>query len=295
MATRDNLKTYENSSDSNFRSWAKEISDALLAFGWVKTADTGQLDWNTIVRPSSANSYTGYEIFRMADALQSTAPCFLKIEYGSGSSNALHPAIAIQIGTATTGAGVLAGNTSNRQTLISGGNTATLVTIRTSGDTNRFSATLASDYNNATNSISFCIERSYTPVSSPSAAHTDTDEYILQAYCTSALKGSQIVPKTGGGAVPNPRLFQSLVGDDGTTVSGVAPSYCALYPFMGRPRNPLRGLAMYMNAEMTAQGTDAGDFFGVPLNFFRLGGSLASIIAAPSTPAANSRLAVRFD
>jgi hypothetical protein len=77
--------------------------------GMVQTADTGQINWLTVTVPTVINERKGYEIWRFNDALQATAPVFLKISYGSANAAASYPGIWITIGTGSDGAGNLTG------------------------------------------------------------------------------------------------------------------------------------------------------------------------------------------
>lgn len=99
------------SDDATFRSWAQGIHDALLALGLVQTADTGQINLATALKPTVSTTAAGYEIWRFNDALQAVAPIFLKIEYGSGSSVTV-PEVWITVGAGSNGAGVLTGASS---------------------------------------------------------------------------------------------------------------------------------------------------------------------------------------
>src|SRR4051812_31701754 len=98
--------------DAQFRDCVQKIRDGITGLGWVRTADTGQIDPTTVVKPA-LTTVAGYDIFRLDDALQATAPFFLKIEYGIGS-NTNNFAWWITIGTASNGAGTLTGNVSAR-------------------------------------------------------------------------------------------------------------------------------------------------------------------------------------
>lgn len=99
-------------SDAAFRAWGAALSAAIAATGWIKTGDTGQIDWGTVIRPA-ANTAAGYEIFRMNDSLQATAPVYLKLEYGiGGTTNGA--SVWVTIGSATDGAGNFLGATSTR-------------------------------------------------------------------------------------------------------------------------------------------------------------------------------------
>lgn len=97
-----------NGTDAQFRAWGKGISDSLQAVGIVKTADSGQINWTTVTAPTSANAKMGYEIYRFNDTLQSTAPVFIKLAFGSGSSGT-YPALWISVGTGSNGSGTITG------------------------------------------------------------------------------------------------------------------------------------------------------------------------------------------
>lgn len=102
---------WTNSSDANFRSWGSYIAASMGAVGLVQTADTGQINWVTVLTPAGINTYQGYEIWRFADTLQATAPVYIKIQYGEGAS-ADGPGVRIQFGSGSNGTGTLTGNLS---------------------------------------------------------------------------------------------------------------------------------------------------------------------------------------
>jgi hypothetical protein len=95
--------------DAAFRLWGKALSDNLAAAGLTKTSDTGQIDWTTVVTPPTATTYQGYEIWRFNDTAHATAPIFIKIEYGSGSTDGTRPSLRVSASTASNGAGTLTG------------------------------------------------------------------------------------------------------------------------------------------------------------------------------------------
>lgn len=96
---------YNHQSDAGFRAWGKELSDAFQACGLAKAGDTGQINWATATRPGT-NSFAGYEMYYLNDSAHSTAPLYIKFEYGT-QSNATRGAIAISVGTGSDGAGNL--------------------------------------------------------------------------------------------------------------------------------------------------------------------------------------------
>jgi hypothetical protein len=91
--------------DAAFRAWGSILSAAIATAGWVQTADTGQINWSTVVR-SAGGTAAGYEIWRLNDSLQSTAPIYIKVEYGTGPTTA-YPGLWITAGTGSDGAGAL--------------------------------------------------------------------------------------------------------------------------------------------------------------------------------------------
>lgn len=123
-----------NSTDALFRVWGSAVSTALAAVGLVKTTDTGQIDWTTVVKPTATSQSRGYEIWRFADALQATHPVFLRLDYGSGNYAINNPGLHVSIGTDTDGAGLLRSATGfPNTTLWSPGNPALPFVIAQNG------------------------------------------------------------------------------------------------------------------------------------------------------------------
>nr|WP_320132008.1 hypothetical protein [uncultured Holophaga sp.] len=97
-----------------FRTWGKWISDAFATVGLIKTSDSGQVDWSSVAWPTTATTVAGYEIWRFNDSIQSAAPVFIKIEYGSGVNGGSYSGLWLTVGTGTDGAGTLTGVVSTR-------------------------------------------------------------------------------------------------------------------------------------------------------------------------------------
>lgn len=95
----------------NFQLWGKDISDTLALIGLVKVATAGEIDWTTVTRPSSG--VAGFEIWRFNDAMQATAPIYIRLEYGVIGSTSINAWFTV--GTSVSGAGVLGGVTSDPQ------------------------------------------------------------------------------------------------------------------------------------------------------------------------------------
>src|SRR5262245_39759969 len=184
---------------ANFKSWGQAVSNFILAAGWVKTADTGQVDWATIASVPASGNYV-YEIWRPGDALTSF---ILKMEYGY--SNAPH--LAVSMGLTTNGAGILVGTFTPRirvaESPASAPSASTLYSCWFAGDNNRLGLAMWKDVGSAQ---FFGIERSVDS----SGAYTSS--YVTFWTCGNVGFGStncqRTISLTGGGTMP------------GTTASG---------------------------------------------------------------------------
>lgn len=120
MTTYNYTSPIIHNSDAAFRAWGRELSNAMQTAGLVKAADTGQINWDTVLKPAYnvGGGVAGYEIFQFNDPLQPTAPVFVKLEYGTGpTQTSAYPGLWLTVGTGTNGAGTLTGVLSTRQLL----------------------------------------------------------------------------------------------------------------------------------------------------------------------------------
>jgi hypothetical protein len=104
MATNSATFTVDNQTDLGFQTWVQGVITGLLAVGLTQTADTGQINTSTVTAPTAANTTQGYTIWSFNDTLQSTAPIFIKLEFGSGNGQ-YYPIMWITVGTGSDGAG----------------------------------------------------------------------------------------------------------------------------------------------------------------------------------------------
>ena len=116
MATATWTEIVAHSTGAEFRTWGKNISDNLSGTSSLltKTADTGQIDWATVTKPTTTNTDAGFEIYELTDSFQATSPVFIKIFYGNGGTTS-RVRLKIQIGVETDGAGAFVGLTSGEQ------------------------------------------------------------------------------------------------------------------------------------------------------------------------------------
>lgn len=101
---------FDNATDASFRLWVQGLIDAMVAIGWIQTADTGQINTATVLKPSGATQTQGVALFTPDDGL---TDYILKMGFGSTVNGALSPAVTFQLGFATNGAGTFTGAVTN--------------------------------------------------------------------------------------------------------------------------------------------------------------------------------------
>lgn len=249
--------------DAAFRTWGLAYNAKLAAAGLVQTADTGQINWTTVTAAVGANTVQGYEIWRFADALQATAPIFIKIEYGSGAA-AANGSFWIQLGSGSNGTGGLTGVVSTRQQVQCTA-TATAITHYWSGDTNRF-CVAASGASNATSSL-FSIERTVD------TAGVVTAEGALLIYHGTTAWGQQAWNQITG---PYTATWETTLGTMGPAVGpfGTFGIQLAIYPIFhtkGIFLNPGLNIYAYENLTIAVNSTIAFTVYGATHTFMTLG------------------------
>lgn len=190
--------------DAGFRAWGLVWSTNLAALGWVKTADTGQINWATVTKPAAANTVAGYEIWRMNDSLQGTAPIYIKIEYGTGSA-VTYSALWLTLGFSTDGAGNLnSTNLSTRTQLFTTQNSATAYDWKFCGSSSRLGAMELAGLTSQTKYI--FIERTHSGDGSDNSAGA-----MLVFGSTQAGNFTQLVMASG--FTPSQTRFSNVIGN----------------------------------------------------------------------------------
>lgn len=105
MTTASTNTPWPNATDADFRAWGLEFHNLLLAVGLTNTADTGQIDFTTVLKPG-ASTYAGYKMYSFNDTNQAANPIFIKVQFGTGLTSPV-PQIAVEVGIGTNGAGTL--------------------------------------------------------------------------------------------------------------------------------------------------------------------------------------------
>jgi len=270
MSTRQAQCVFDNSSLANFKQWAQFISASWAAAGWVQTADTGQVNWGTIPSvPSGANAIV-YEIWRMADALQSTSPIFMRVEYGQNSASS-GPNLRFVVGTATDGAGTVQNGTPTIQ--------CTTI-VGSSGSSNFFECDFCWLSGLSSNSFALLMWRTHGSNGAPrffcvergkDANGNEIGDYTTVMFW--AFTGMYMVeiPKPGTGSVtPGENTYMPAIASwaqasgawgGGIVVSPVFPIH------MGAINNPMSLVAVGKGADFAEGSQASGTLYGATRNY----------------------------
>jgi hypothetical protein len=274
--------------DALYRTWGTAWNAKFVSMGLVQTADTGQINWTTITFPTVINTANGYEIWRFNDTLQSTAPVFLKIEYGAGGV-AGHVSVWITLGSGSNGTGTLTGIPSTRQQITCTG-VATPVTHYWSGDTNRF--TIAVVGTTAATSMFLGVERT-----------VDATGALTSEGCLMIMRSTSVWVQQAWNQVTGPytATWEQSLGVLGPAVApfGVFGSQLAVYPVFhnkGVFLTPGLNIYVYENATAAAGSTISFTTYGATHTYMPLGTPMfASAARAGFSSAANAVAMMRYE
>jgi hypothetical protein len=242
-------------SDADFRSWGSGLSAQFAAVGLIKTSDTGQIDWSTVLKPSGGSLQRGYEVWRFNDALQATKPVFIRIDFGSGNT-AVSPSLWVTVGTGTNGAGTLTGQVGTTKQMAGPGGANSYC----SGSSSRLNLAAISGL------IVLCVERTKT------GAGADTGDGIVRyANSTSQGGGYQLVPFVG--SIPaetavNPALDSNA---GGASSLGSDVMLCPTVAFYGKPL--FASWCIYKSTEITGLTPITFAHLGATRTYMPLGGN----------------------
>jgi hypothetical protein len=295
MATATFSVPAQITSDAEFRTWGSSINTALAALGLVQTGDTGQINWTTVTKPVAATTFAGYEIWRFNDTLQATAPVYIKIEYGTGSSGASWHGLAVTVGSGTNGAGTINGQVGTRKVMSLQSSTATSATNHLSGANNRLQMCLNSGQDNISYGMLVAIERSKD--SSGADDGTGISTFISGAPGSTSSQISQdqfipylgLVPAVETGpcvAMPGNAITSAVFGAD----VGVFPQF----PVLGKALNPKLGLLSAKKIDIADLSTISVSLYGTAHTYLHLGQNVQGASAA-SKPDNQASLLMRYE
>jgi hypothetical protein len=259
-----------NTTNAQFQAWGSTISNAISNSGWLIATGVGtQINWATVAAPGASNTAQGYEIWKMNDSLQGTAPIYLKIEYGSGGASA-GPGLWVTLGNGANATGNITGNTSQRYAFYSTATSATTYPSNFSGANNRFAMNLFTGSPNNIGLI-FGVERTLDANGTPTA----TGLLIFGGFGSTHNQVTW-TPTTGNTTVWETSwgfLTPDVTFNTGLTM-GVVGQQIAAYPcfFNYGPFFPPGSLFLcYFNGEFSTSGVLTMPFGNTTITYAPLG------------------------
>jgi hypothetical protein len=302
VATQINTTLTNNmTTDAHFRANCSFIHDLLVTTGgWVQTADTGQINFGTVTRPVAGNVKQGYAVYRMNDALQATAPLFLKIFFGTAST-ANSFGIWLVLGTGSDGTGTINGTVYYNDSAVAAPTVASISTAlagtidsRGSADTSRFVFRMF-DNASATSGpmMILAIERS------KDASGDDTADGFIMLWTTSALGrlNRQVFIPAGAAPPAAETGVQFILSSNNPSSYGLDVGIGVPIPLLGYARQPGTGVIIAKTADFAAGTSLSFTFYGDSRTYSL---SLATYnngvdIASAATAAPFTRVGVRYD
>lgn len=93
--------------DAGFRIWGKAFTDMLDTLGFTQVYS--DIDWTTVLMPTSATTYAGKRVYKFDDALSIEREIYFSVEFGraSSSNGVFGFGIRLTVGTSHDGSGVV--------------------------------------------------------------------------------------------------------------------------------------------------------------------------------------------
>jgi hypothetical protein len=206
MATdQRNLPAYF-SVDADFQAWVQGLQAQFAACGLTRTADTGQINSSTVLKPAGANTSQGYEVYRFNDLAQASMPLFFKIEYGSSASAADRPGIWVTVGIGSSGAGAIGsgGTAVVRIAFYAQASKSAGVTLPSycSGDGGRIALAVNYDLNAATFGFGFVIDRLRDPRGQPTGEGSMVFGFFSQTWAVQVVTALWALAQQQAASVP---------------------------------------------------------------------------------------------
>lgn len=242
------------STDAAFRAYVQAVTEMIAGVGLVNTNATGSIDPTTTTNPTAFGQVRGYQVWRFDDALQATAPVFVKLEYGGVAvqSTLYGYGIWATIGTAHDGAGNLTGSQVAARTVLAfqSGVTATAYPSFASGANNRLVLVLASNQNQYLGLLT--VERAHDSTGADTSAAISV---ATASYNNNAPQWTQqYVPCSSTGAPTAETQICCALSRNNPTAFGGRVGVGVMLPLWGSIDNPSRLLACYQQNDFPTHG-----------------------------------------
>lgn len=284
------------SSNVTFETWVSSWNTAILSLGLVQTADTGQINFSTVVWPTVANTKAGFAIYAFNDSNQGSYPCYIRVDFGVGGSDSF-PALWFTMGTSTNGAGVIGAITSPAvQFELSG---SANYNSAVSGTTSRLTAAFSYNFTTIAQIGFLSIERIQT-VSGTDSTTGLVFTWVKDYLGTNAFTygGQQVLYFTGTQPVANynaaqgiPTVFYNSTNTSTTWTNGGNNVYLGLiYPVGQIIHFPIQGFMVNYPGDIAPTSIDVIPIYGTNQNWYSVPVTLTTYLVSNGGSAQQSLL-----
>lgn len=271
----------QSGSTGTVRAWAGQIEATFLAGTWSQTADTGQTATSALPAATTSNQVVGYQIWRMADGLQATVPCFVKIEYASGNGSVASTQIFATIGTGSDGVGNITGIFFVRTSLFNTGATVqSSVPAYGSATTSRISFACG----NGISHCAFCIERS-----KDASGNNTSDGFMVMGEGNTAgaanIQNFTYIYFDGTLTTNSTKLGAFVPSGSTWADTGGLIGVCPVRFFNGQPSNPCLSWLVYLNGDTASGFPITVSIYGVSRTFMPLGTMMTTVASGNASSA----------
>jgi hypothetical protein len=287
-AKTDNTVVSQSTTDAEFRLWASFIDSIfLLTSCWVDTAAAGSINLATVLKPAVINTSQGFKVYRMNDALQSTAPVFVKIEFGSGGATTT-PSFWFTVGTTHDGSGNL-GNILFVRTQLTGATSATASKCIGSADTARVSLGVFLNINNTT-CLWLSLERT------KDAAGADTGTGLLLAFGRGATTHASAYLPFVTSIPPSTIGLHCLLTNESPSAWDGDVGVSAMIPMGTAPKQPGMNIILVRALDFADYAGPVVTIYGSSHSYQHLGPNVTTLKAgAGALIDASIRLCLRYE
>lgn len=231
---------------TSFKQVGQYLHDFFTGLGYVQTADTGQVNWSTIVAvPASTTSV--YEIWRFDDALQATNPVFFRVDYINLNGSYNQMGLAFTFGQGTNGSGTMFGalpqfivsqHTTSNQT------SGVLFDCWFNGGSSWFALMMWRESGTPQPFI-LAVERSHD------LSGNDTGDYLTVVCSSYPTVAQQTLLKYGAATMtPADNYWNVLMPHTASGTFGNYVGVSPVYPFIGKADNPMFSLIVASAADI---------------------------------------------
>lgn len=251
-----------------WQSFLHMVHDAFITFGWSNSADTGQLNPSTATLPGTLGVLAGYEIFTPGDVLASTAPFYVKVQYGLTSGH--YPYMAFQVASGTDGAGNLTGQVSTAQAYaMSNDSGATTRDSYFSGDSGRMTFCLFPMYFASNGRVFVTIERARN-----SDGSVNDSAVIMMQQIDAAASFYSVIPLDGRTKLEDARYIHNLPAATSSYASSIFVS--AVYPILDALLPPMMGVVAHFSSSMTVLNQFTITLYGASHTYMSFAGKVTN-------------------